>query len=67
MLFEESEHEHECESCKTVWRHGAESAGNAEAHSCPNCGQMQWWKRLPQNLSESCRAFAGAVRILLGA
>ena len=54
-------HEHECDKCFTIWSHGDDMAGNEAAHRCPNCGHLQWWKRM----SSSCRAFAQALYDLM--
>jgi NAD-dependent SIR2 family protein deacetylase len=56
-------HQHECDACHTVWQHGEECHGDKAAHTCPTCGQMQWWKRLPSSMSESCKALFNAVRV----
>ena len=39
-------HGHRCDSCGTTWKHlGAFNVGSPEAHSCPNCGTVQWFER----------------------
>ncbi len=35
-------HKHRCTECSHEWEHGAECAANREAHTCPNCGNLQW-------------------------
>lgn len=38
-------HSHTCDACGTRWSHtGARQHGVAEAHACPSCGQVQWWR-----------------------
>ena len=38
-------HGHRCDSCGTTWKHlGAFNVGSPEAHSCPSCGTVQFWK-----------------------
>lgn len=38
-------HKHTCEQCGRGWKHlGAFNAGDHEAHTCPGCGEIQWWK-----------------------
>jgi len=38
-------HSHTCDKCGRKWRHlGAFNAGDERAHSCPACGETQWWK-----------------------
>lgn len=38
-------HSHTCDKCGRKWRHlGAFNAGDERAHSCPACGEAQWWK-----------------------
>lgn len=38
-------HSHTCASCGRKWKHlGTFNEGDIEAHSCPKCGQVQWWK-----------------------
>jgi hypothetical protein len=44
-------HAHRCKNCarqgiSTVWIHGDEMAGSADAHTCPKCGQTEWEKWL---------------------
>jgi len=37
-------HGHTC-TCGKRWRHfGAFNLGDAESHTCSQCGQVQWWK-----------------------
>jgi predicted nucleic acid-binding Zn-ribbon protein len=54
-------HEHECDRCHTVWAHGDESFNNEAAHRCPNCGTVQWNKRL----GEACAALFALLGNLL--
>ena len=35
-------HEHQCPACGTRWGHGEEKFGERAAHTCPNCGRVQW-------------------------
>ncbi len=38
-------HSHTCEACGHRWRHlGAFNFGDATAHTCRQCGTVQWWK-----------------------
>lgn len=38
-------HSHTCEACGRRWRHlGAFNLGDHQAHTCPGCGSVQWWK-----------------------
>src|SRR4029077_19202209 len=38
-------HTHKCEKCGKSWRHlGAFNLGDEASHTCPCCGQVQWWK-----------------------
>ena len=38
-------HAHQCSSCGHGWRHfGAFNFGDQCSHTCPGCGQVQWWK-----------------------
>jgi hypothetical protein len=38
-------HTHTCDACGHRWRHlGAFNVGDANAHTCGNCGVVQWWK-----------------------
>ena len=38
-------HAHTCEACGHRWRHlGAFNFGDPKAHSCDQCGTVQWWK-----------------------
>lgn len=40
-------HRHTCEACGSEWRHlGAFNIGDHDAHKCPGCGEMQWWKTI---------------------
>ena len=36
------EHSHRCSTCGTTWTHGDEMNGNRAAHTCPNCGHLEW-------------------------
>lgn len=35
-------HAHLCFRCGTIWRHSDAKRGNLAAHSCPNCGELEW-------------------------
>lgn len=35
-------HSHECPKCHTVWVHGHDKKGNEAAHTCPNCGLVNY-------------------------
>jgi predicted RNA-binding Zn-ribbon protein involved in translation (DUF1610 family) len=35
-------HSHRCSSCGTIWSHTDASYGDRAAHSCPQCGKVQW-------------------------
>jgi len=38
-------HSHQCTSCSYSWQHfGAFNFGDEGSHTCPRCGQVQWWK-----------------------
>lgn len=38
-------HTHTCEACGHRWRHlGAFNFGDPVAHTCKQCGTVQWWK-----------------------
>lgn len=38
-------HTHTCDACGYRWRHlGAFNVGDADSHTCGNCGVVQWWK-----------------------
>ncbi len=38
-------HGHTCDRCGRRWRHfGAFNLGDEQSHTCPCCGQVQWWK-----------------------
>jgi len=38
-------HSHRCEACGYRWRHlGAFNFGDPTAHTCKQCGTVQWWK-----------------------
>jgi len=38
-------HTHTCEVCGHRWRHlGAFNLGDPAAHTCKQCGTVQWWK-----------------------
>lgn len=37
-------HKHKCNKCGTIWEHGNESVNNINAHKCPQCKTVQWWK-----------------------
>jgi hypothetical protein len=38
-------HKHRCESCSYAWWHlGAFNLGDPVAHTCKQCGTVQWWK-----------------------
>lgn len=37
-------HKHRCGECNYIWRHGDNMAGNKKAHTCPRCGQIQWYQ-----------------------
>jgi predicted RNA-binding Zn-ribbon protein involved in translation (DUF1610 family) len=38
-------HSHQCSSCGHGWQHfGAFNFGDEGSHTCPQCGQVQWWK-----------------------
>jgi predicted RNA-binding Zn-ribbon protein involved in translation (DUF1610 family) len=38
-------HRHTCDACGHNWGHlGALNLGSEPAHTCPRCGQLQWWK-----------------------
>ena len=38
-------HTHTCEACGYRWRHlGAFNFGDPGAHTCRQCGTVQWWK-----------------------
>ena len=37
-------HSHRCVACGTVFAHGDDSYGNAEAHKCPKCGYGPNWE-----------------------
>ena len=38
-------HTHTCEACGHRWRHlGAFNFGDPVAHTCNQCGTVQWWK-----------------------
>lgn len=37
-------HKHKCSKCGCVWEHGSEAAGLGREHSCPLCGDMQWYR-----------------------
>jgi hypothetical protein len=38
-------HSHVCEACGNRWRHlGAFNMGDPVAHTCKQCGTVQWWK-----------------------
>ena len=38
-------HSHSCEACGHKWRHlGVLNLGDPVAHSCKQCGTVQWWK-----------------------
>lgn len=44
-------HAHRCENCfktgkQTVWIHGEECVGKVAAHTCPECGAVEWKKWL---------------------
>jgi len=42
-------HSHTC-SCGKKWRHfGSFNEGDLYAHTCPRCGQVQWWKDCPHH------------------
>lgn len=35
-------HSHRCQACNVTWSHTDASYGNRTAHSCPNCGRVEW-------------------------
>ena len=35
-------HRHECKRCHATWRHTDRAFGSEKAHSCPECGKLQW-------------------------
>src|SRR5271156_2058722 len=42
-------HAHRCKVCfkngrSTLWAHGEEAKGSADAHRCPVCGNLEWEK-----------------------
>ncbi len=38
-------HGHQCDACGARWKHfGAFNGGAASAHTCSECGALQWWK-----------------------
>lgn len=38
-------HGHRCQACGHKWRHlGALNLGDPGAHTCTQCGTVQWWK-----------------------
>lgn len=38
-------HKHKCETCRTVWMHTSNFAGDWKAHCCPACGHGPFWDR----------------------
>lgn len=46
-------HKHQCPCCNTVWKHhdqqmlNATQEQRARGHTCPNCGEQQYYKLLP--------------------
>lgn len=54
QLYASQTHEHKCSSCGTIWEHGnCSSLGDVNAHTCPQCGQVEWDKHnTPSTLSK---------------
>lgn len=37
-------HKHKCDYCQYIWKHSNNCFGNIEAHTCPRCSKLQWFR-----------------------
>lgn len=37
-------HKHQCPACGCIWEHGDDCVDSESAHTCPRCGERQWFK-----------------------
>ncbi len=56
-------HGHTCEACGRRWHHlGAFNLGDVAAHTCKQCGEVQWWKNGFQEYAATGKLTDGAFQ-----
>ena len=54
-------HSHRCAVCGNVWFHTEGCGGNQQAHTCANCGRVEWKMADIRNQGEAIHVCEGVV------